>query len=162
MVGKLGLLLIFLQICHFAMSNKTTPEIITQASSIDELESNFPLQIGKKFYRIEDQRVNWYKAAHICRQLGGNLLNIESSDEMDDLLSIIPIDRYWISAYCLAKDREFISIATGEIMPYFRWDYGEPNNRNGVEFCGEFDRTALNDNSCIILRKFICEAKIMY
>ncbi|KAH8376882.1 hypothetical protein KR093_001902, partial [Drosophila rubida] len=130
---------------------------MNQVTSLSDLETNFPLQIGNKLYRVVNKHVNWYKAAHNCRQKGGNLLNIESAVEMDAILAVIPIDRYWMSANCLAGNREFISLATGEAMSYSRWDTGEPNNLTGDEFCGEFDRTAFNDNSCFRLRKYICE-----
>ncbi|XP_060644522.1 accessory gland protein Acp29AB-like [Drosophila nasuta] len=94
MVGKLGILLLFSQLLHSGVPTKT----------VRQVASSFTYQIGHKFYHVESEStVTWFEAAHICREMGGNLLNIESSDEMDELLSIIPVDRYWISANCLAK-----------------------------------------------------------
>jgi len=86
--------------------------------------NEFSIRIGNKFYHVErGLTANWYEAAHNCRKMGGNLLNIESCEEMDAILSILPKvplndSRYWISSYCLAGKREFISITTGEPMPY--------------------------------------------
>ncbi|XP_034473300.1 C-type lectin 37Db-like [Drosophila innubila] len=167
MVGKLELLLFFLQLWHVAMPNKTLEAVshpIQQEIPFDSSsESNFPIQIGNKFYHIGiNSKVNWYQAAHNCRKLGGNLLNIESSKEMDAILSQIPQDRYWISANCLARDRDFTSITTGEPMPFFRWHKGEPNNVHATEYCVEIKRTALNDEICVNKFNYICEAKIMY
>ncbi|KAH8391827.1 hypothetical protein KR215_005260, partial [Drosophila sulfurigaster] len=91
--------------------------------------------------------------------LGGNLWNIESSEEMDALLTVITDNYIWLSGYCLAGNREFISIATGEPLPYERWNAGEPNNFSGGEFCIELKYSKLNDSNCKAIQKFICEAK---
>jgi len=131
-------------------------------------KNEFPYRIANKFYYIETNlKVNWYQAAHNCREMGGNLLNIESSEEMDAILSIlpkVPLDdsRYWISSNCLAKNSYFTSVTSGEVMPYTRWGPGEPNNETGIEFCFELLGPALNDYSCSRLIRHICEAKIMY
>lgn len=125
--------------------------------------SSFPYQIGKKVYHFEtDVKVNWYQAKNNCRKLGGHLLNIESSQEMDAILAVAPSSRYWTSGNCLAELNEWISDSTGELMPYLRWRIGEPNNAYDSEFCLEIVyKNGLNDLSPKGLRNYICEAKFV-
>lgn len=149
--------------CLITITQAVKCEILVfNLDALTETQTNFPIQIGKKFYHVETKlEVNWHQAAHNCRQLGGHLINFESSQEMDVILSIVPSARYWTSGNCLAKDRVWISIATGEAMPYLRWHAGEPNNAGGAELCIELKRTAFNDDRCAIAINYICEAKIL-
>jgi len=116
------------------------------------------------YYFEKYEKVNWYQAAHNCRRRGGNLLNIESSKEMDAILQALPMGplsetRYWTSSNCLAQNRNFLSLVTGVPMPYSRWGKGEPNNSSGSEWCVELLGTALNDYTCSRQIRYICELK---
>ncbi|XP_017835461.1 C-type lectin 37Db-like [Drosophila busckii] len=172
---KLNLLVAFLFLCQFgnsmSTSNSTTklddPEIGVVKSA--ERATNFPIQIGNKFYHLETKaHLNWFEAANKCRELGGYLLNIESSEEMDALISLLPTGQqwFWTSAHCLAGNRKFISVTTGEPMPYMRWHNGQPDNQGGHENCVELtsipverNTYALNDWLCRIRHNYICQAK---
>lgn len=122
--------------------------------------TNFPLQIGNKFYHVEDNlKTNWHQAAHNCRKLGGHLINFETNAEMDAILAAVPTSRYWTSANCLGKNREWISISTGMPMPFLKWINKEPNNM--LELCVELKITALNDAFCNLSFNYICEAKVI-
>ncbi|KAH8391826.1 hypothetical protein KR215_005259, partial [Drosophila sulfurigaster] len=144
-----------------------TAQTFTQLSDSSKCVAScgkFNLQIGKKLYYVESkEKVNWYKAVNNCRKMGGYLLNIESSTEMDLFAALYPSDSLWTSLnrYCLAGNREFISIVTGEPLPYARWDLGEPNNFGGREYCLELKQYKFNDAVCANEQKFACEAKIM-
>ncbi|XP_030242071.1 C-type lectin 37Db-like [Drosophila navojoa] len=161
------LLLIVLQLWDFAMPTPTGDDLsqfidsnrtVANVDAESKYQTNFPIQIGNKFYRAETNlKANWHQAAHNCRKLGGHLLNIESSTEMDLILSVIPSSRYWTSGNCLAENRIWISIATGEPMPYLRWHKGEPNNLK--ELCIELRETELNDVFCDTVLNYICEAR---
>ncbi|EDW12470.2 C-type lectin 37Db [Drosophila mojavensis] len=167
MRNKFVFLLIILQLWDFAMPSPTgdDPSQIVESNrtvvNVDvesKYQTNFPIQIGNKFYHVQTTlKANWHQAAHNCRKLGGHLLNFESSTEMDLMLSAIPSSRYWISGNCLAENRVWTSIATGEPMPYLRWHKEEPNNLQ--ELCIELKETALNDVFCDIALNYICEAK---
>ncbi|KAH8262935.1 hypothetical protein KR044_002223, partial [Drosophila immigrans] len=134
-------------------------EPINQVALFNDLQNNFPLQIGSKLYRIGEDDASWYEAGHICRMLGGNLLNIESSLEMDALLAVLTDNYYWMSGSCLAGNREFLSITSGAALPYVRWGEGEPNNFNGEENCLQLKFAEFNDSNCKSKHKFVCEAK---
>lgn len=124
--------------------------------------SDFPYQIGTKVYHIETEtRANWYRASDNCRKLGGHLWNIETSEEMDEILAIAPEGRYWTSANCLGRLNNWISSTTGNPMPLLRWNPNEPNNANEEEYCVEMYKTGLNDKKCKILTYYICEAKFI-
>ncbi|ALC39829.1 maker527 [Drosophila busckii] len=170
MMHKLNLIVFFLLLWQFANSmstfNSTTklddPQIGVVKSA--ERATNFPIQIGNKFYHLETEgKLNWFEAANKCRELGGYLVNIESSEEMDVLVSLLPDKDIWCwtSAHCLAGNRKFISATTGEPMPYMRWHAGEPNNSAEREFCVEIKAKviALNDAYCKAKRNYICQAK---
>ncbi|XP_017857618.1 PREDICTED: C-type lectin 37Db-like [Drosophila arizonae] len=171
MRNKFVFLLIVLQLWDFAIPSSSVDDPLQLVESnrtvvnVDvesKYQTNFPIQIGNKFYHVETElHVSWYQAAHNCRKLGGHLLNIESSTEMDLILSAIPSSRYWTSGNCLAEYREWISIATGETMPYLRWQEGEPNNLFGEEFCVEIKISLLNDDDCRLSLNYICEAKTL-
>ncbi|KAH8411872.1 hypothetical protein KR222_000936 [Zaprionus bogoriensis] len=136
-------------------SNETAPVVYS-------LGTNFPFQFGRKVYHIEnDLTVNWYQADSNCRQLGGHLLNIESSEEMDAILTIIPKSHFWISAHCQADKNVWISTSTGQVMPYMRWHPDEPNNGSNNENCVEISEIALNNVMCLRKFHYICQAKFL-
>lgn len=144
-----------MQTLHQLDANQTNPIV----EGLVAVNSNFPLQIGKKVYHIESKlKVNWYEANNICRQLGGHLLNIESREEMDAILAKTP-NGNWISGNCLSKFGSWISATSGYSMPYLKWLPGEPNNWCGDEYCIELYLSGFNDLGCHIARNFICEAK---
>lgn len=176
----------FLQFWNFAIANETrkfskiSRELLTYyldlylVSNIVQLDeqynlrlfvgkTKFPYQVGRKIYHIQsNSEVNWYQADNECRQLGGHLWNIESSEEMDSVLSLAPDSDYWTSVNCLAKFNDWISTSTGEPVPYLRWHTGEPNNRWEEEFCAATVlKAGLNDLSPYALRNYICEAKFV-
>ncbi|ALC39828.1 lectin-37Db, partial [Drosophila busckii] len=166
MMYKLNLFVSFLLFWQFANSmftfNSTTKfhnsEILVNELNLivksAERATNFPIQIGSKFYFVETEgKLNWFEAANKCRELGGYLVNIESSEEMDALISLLPTGKqyYWTSAHCLAGNRKFISVTTGEPMPYMRWHDAQPDNQGEHENCVELNSAeatngfALND-----------------
>ncbi|ALC38093.1 maker394, partial [Drosophila busckii] len=136
---KLCIFVVLLQLWHSASALSLKAQALNQTAPMTSSANcltNFPIQIGDKYYHVDNgKRVNWFQAAHNCRQLGGNLVNFESSWEMDTFLSIKPFTGtyYWTSANCLSVDRKFISIATGNPMPYIRWGSGEQKNAGGNE-----------------------------
>ncbi|XP_017851254.2 C-type lectin 37Db-like [Drosophila busckii] len=145
---KLNLLVVFWSLCQFANSMSTDDQEIGAV----KWATKFEIQIGNKFYHFETNKANWFQAANHCRELGGYLLNFESSEEMDAILPILPQGQiqFWTSAHCLSGNRKFISVTSGEPMPYMRWFPNEPNNLNNNEFCVELriNGGALNNIHC--------------
>ncbi|XP_032293642.1 C-type lectin 37Db-like [Drosophila virilis] len=164
MDGKLIFLLFSMQLWHFSISSEI-PDVLVHSSELGKCVSSckdFPIKIGNKLYHIESKlKVNWFQAAENCRKWGGHLLNIENSIEMDVIVSIVPANRFWTSANCLAEPGNFISIATGEAMPYYRWKAGLPDNESGNEYCAEVAAGGLNDEVCETLLNYVCQANIL-
>lgn len=124
--------------------------------------SDFPYQIGTKVYHIETEtKLNWYRASENCRKLGGHLWNIETSEEMDEILAIAPAGSFWTSANCLGRLNNWISSTTGNPMPLLRWNVNEPNNGIGEEYCVNVYKNGLSDSRCNISFYYICEAKFI-
>ncbi|KAH8262934.1 hypothetical protein KR044_002224, partial [Drosophila immigrans] len=118
----------------------------------------FNIQIGNKLYYVESkEKVNWYKALNNCRDMGGYLLNIESKTEMDLFAALYPSDRLWTSSNSLAKT--FLSITTGEPMPYNRWNEGHAVN--DPDKCVEMANGFLNAENCETLMYYVCQAQIL-
>ncbi|KAH8411871.1 hypothetical protein KR222_000937, partial [Zaprionus bogoriensis] len=120
----------------------------------------YTIQIGDKLYHIQSRsKVNWYQAANTCRRLGGDLLNVESSTEMQLISSVLPAGEYWISANCLAKDMDFVSLTTGRAMPYSRWQAGQPANKADHDNCVQILNGFLSAHLCEHLKFYICQAQ---
>ncbi|XP_017857621.1 PREDICTED: C-type lectin 37Db-like [Drosophila arizonae] len=161
---KIVVLLISMQLGHFAMSHET-PNLFAQKNELGKCVSScgdFPIKIGSKLYYIETKlKENWFSAAESCRRWGGYLLNIESATEMELIVSITNSDRFWVSANCLAQDRQFISIATGVAMPYSSWQPGQPDNLAGNEYCVKAAKAGLSDEPCETRLNYVCQANIL-
>ncbi|XP_034101175.1 C-type lectin 37Db-like [Drosophila albomicans] len=171
MSPKLVFLFFCLQLCHLSMSMEI-PQTFTQLSDSSKCVAScgkFNLQIGKKLYYVESkEKVNWYKAVNNCRKMGGYLLNIESSTEMDLFAALYPSDSLWTSlnsllntyqASTILEPGTFLSIATGEPMPYNRWKEGYLNR---TELCVEMTKGFLDSITCVNLRYYVCQAHILY
>ncbi|XP_062140923.1 accessory gland protein Acp29AB-like [Drosophila sulfurigaster albostrigata] len=120
-------------------------------------------KIGSKYYYIEDtEKVNWFKAVSKCLALGGHLVSIKNEDEFNAIKEKLQANKnYWIDINDLAKEGEFISIATGQKPSYVNWHPNEPNNQNNNEHCGELwykkEVHLMNDSKCGRKKLFICE-----
>ncbi|XP_060666466.1 C-type lectin 37Db-like [Drosophila nasuta] len=160
MSPKLVFLFFCLQLCHLSMSMEI-PQTYTQLSDSSKCVAScgkFNLQIGKKLYYVESkEKVNWYNAVNNCRKMGGYLLNIESSTEMDLFAALYPSDRLWTSSNSLSKT--FLSITTGEPMPYNRWKEGYLDRDN---LCVEMTKGFLSAENCENLKYYVCQAHILY
>ncbi|KAH8391972.1 hypothetical protein KR215_011117, partial [Drosophila sulfurigaster] len=147
-----------------------TAQTFTQLSDSSKCVAScgkFNLQIGKKLYYVESkEKVNWYKAVNNCRKMGGYLLNIESSTEMDLFAALYPSDSLWTSSNTLSKVNlfsnilpgTFISITTGEPMPYNRWKEGYLDRTN---LCVEMTKGFLSAENCENLKYYVCQAHIL-
>ncbi|XP_060665945.1 C-type lectin 37Db-like [Drosophila nasuta] len=161
MSPKLVFLFFCLQLCHLSMSMEI-PQTFTQLSDSSKCVAScgkFNLQIGKKLYYVESkEKVNWYKAVNNCRKMGGYMLNIESSTEMDLFAALYPSDSLWTSSNSLSKT--FLSITTGEPMPYNRWN--ECHSDIDTDKCVVMSKGFLNTENCETLMYYVCQAHILY
>jgi len=89
--------------------------------------------------------------------MGGYLLNIESSAEMDMMGILLGSNRYWTSSNNLSSN-SFLSITTGEPMPYNRWKQGQPGEKKDNINCVEIVNGSLNVEKCATLMNYVCQA----
>ncbi|XP_060665853.1 accessory gland protein Acp29AB-like [Drosophila nasuta] len=119
-------------------------------------------KIGSKYYYIEESsEVNWFEAVNKCLALGGHLASFKNKMENNAIKHKLQNDKdYWIDINDLAKEGEYVSIATGRRATYFDWKSGEPNNWKDIENCVELNRNGnfqMNDDTCSKNQLFICE-----
>ena len=119
---------------------------------------------GRK-YEVYSNIVDWHTAYNLCKQKGGHLVTISSSDENSAIINSIKglsNDRYWIGITDVGSEGEW-NWVTGEAGAYSNWNSGEPNNDGGMEDYGEIiaDSGKWNDMAgyyCIHRNiGFICE-----
>lgn len=122
-------------------------------------------KIGSKYYMIEKKLpMNWFAAAMKCREIGGNLANLQSPNELQKLNRYLDkSNRYWLDLTDLAEESQFRSLTTGKAMDtYLIWDTEEPNNLEKSEHCVHLfhngSRYVLNDYACNKEYPYICES----
>ncbi|XP_034473295.1 C-type lectin 37Db-like [Drosophila innubila] len=157
---KLIFLLFSLQLWHLSMGIEI-PQDLAKSSDFSKCVSScnkFPLQIGSKLYYIESTvKVNWFQAVNNCRKIGGYLLNIDNSSEMDIMEILLSSGRYWTSSNNLSSN-SFLSLTTGKPMPYNRWKEGQPGEKRDKENCVEIVKGVLNVEDCQTLMNYVCQA----
>lgn len=141
---------------------------ISQANGIpsDFKANSEPFQkIGSKLYYIEKSvRVNYFTALTKCNQMGGNLVNMRSLEEIRALENKLELyERYWVDLTNFS-DGKFRSLVTGELKgQHPLWNDGEPNNARQNEHCVHAYVTntgvRLFDDPCSLDYPFICESR---
>ncbi|XP_060648994.1 C-type lectin 37Db-like [Drosophila nasuta] len=125
---------------------------------------------GEKMYRILHDKITWMHNLHVCRRLGGELVVIESHDELIRLSNYLKQqgyganDWFWTSGNDIVAPGRFLSVTTGNDLPYKLWSHGQPDNAGGNEHCvhlwlkdGVFK---MNDWGCQQNAKGICQMRI--
>ncbi|XP_034476962.1 mannose-binding protein A-like isoform X2 [Drosophila innubila] len=119
-------------------------------------------KIGSKYYYIDDSEgVNWFEAAHKCRELGGNLAGLQSEDEWKAVSEKLTKGPYWLDINDLGNEGVYKLLSSGQEAGYLNWHFNEPNDREDNENCVELikygSKWAMNDNNCAKKFNFICE-----
>lgn len=121
-------------------------------------------RIGDKYYYIEkNNTLNWFEATVKCHQMGGNLVNFQSSEDLKAISNELnSSELYWIDLTDLIEKNVFRSLTTGlSKSTHLMWDYGEPNNMNNNEHCAYIFfnvKLVINDSNCAGRFLFICES----
>ncbi|NXN54657.1 MRC1 protein, partial [Rynchops niger] len=129
-------------------------------------EASRPDYCFKFFVREGNQKKSWFEAEEFCREIGGNLVTINTREDQI-LIWQLASDKglhnqaFWIGLFLLNPDEGFAWI-DGSPVIYENWDEDEPNNRNELEHCGMFNgspQMRWNDLRCERLLNWICETK---
>ncbi|XP_052805094.1 uncharacterized protein LOC128234709 [Mya arenaria] len=111
------------------------------------------------------RKMDWATARKACQALSGDLLQLESKEEMTwvkyELLKY-PMSYEWWIGLKRSPDNNTTWLWTdgsikNESNNFIQWGSGEPNNYLDSEDCGEICNNVLNDKDCDIPRQSICE-----
>ncbi|KAM8704085.1 hypothetical protein ACLKA7_008660 [Drosophila subpalustris] len=90
-------------------------------------------KIGQKYYLIGKSKVSWFHSLQLCRRFGGDLVSIESSEEMDALSSYLKSkghdgnDGFWTSGNDFVVNHHFVSLTSGMPLSFTAWSPGQPD-----------------------------------
>lgn len=90
------------------------------------------LQYNGHTYRYFDEDITWTEARERCIDEGGHLVTLTDEDEADLIYEYFYDRKAWIGAY---KFGDVWYWVTHEDWGYTDWDYGEPSNSKGAEWC---------------------------
>jgi len=125
------------------------------------IPANFQ-KIGSKYYYIEkqkDKKQDWFGAASMCRQMGANLVRIESANEQHALEDHFQHrEVYWLDTTDLATEGQFVHTSTGQPAGFLNWGYGEPDNYDNYQHCIFLYNGWYYDSHCDTKCLFICQA----
>ncbi|XP_064538364.1 C-type lectin 37Db-like [Drosophila montana] len=126
-------------------------------------------KIGSKYYYIEQKiMVSWFEAAHKCRQLGAQLINLRHHRDFDNItnhlensnLAASEANRFWLDINDLSVEDQFQSLTTGINITFAYWEANQPDdfdNEDCVELRYKRKRFVMNDASCDTKKYFICQ-----
>ncbi|XP_075068019.1 macrophage mannose receptor 1 [Mixophyes fleayi] len=120
----------------------------------------------KHYMKETEDKKSWFETRDFCRAIGGDLLSISSKEEEQAVWSMLiqaGIYRhvFWVGLVNSDPDEGF-SWSDSSPLVYENWAYGEPNNYQGLELCGEVNtdhRLSWNDRSCEVPSDWICELR---
>ncbi|XP_037030006.1 C-type lectin 37Db-like [Bradysia coprophila] len=123
---------------------------------------------SKQFFLVTTEKVNWFKAAHICKFNGMELASIDSTEENNIISMLIntsgcgdEAQNLWTSGNDLGASREWYWLANGKPIEFTNWGTDEPNNINErcLELRWKDTAWSWNDRTCTTELFFICEMK---
>ncbi|KAM7400359.1 hypothetical protein PAMA_004852 [Pampus argenteus] len=116
----------------------------------------------KLFTRSSAKEKTWYEARDYCRAIGGDLLSIHSTAELElQPKSYISV---WIGLSAPNPNTGYVW-SDGSPLQFQHWEDGEPNNKNNVESCAEFKihkqdtSGSWNDVHCEMYHEWFCQIR---
>ncbi|XP_016976052.2 accessory gland protein Acp29AB-like [Drosophila rhopaloa] len=117
-------------------------------------------RIGSRLIYIENKiEKSWDGAEETCREMGGHLATIQNDSDFSAINNELDLNRlYWLGITDVAKEGEFVSVATGKPATFFKWAFGQPNNLVDKDNCVDTYQGEMYDSECSRSLYFICEA----
>ncbi|KAF3698792.1 Macrophage mannose receptor 1 [Channa argus] len=115
-----------------------------------------------EFYEHSSPKRTWYDARDYCRAIGGDLLSIHSSADLQALPQ--RNRRVWIGLSAPDPSAGYVW-SDGSPLQFQHWEDGEPNNKNNVESCAEIKlymskrSGSWNDVHCETYHEWICQIR---
>ncbi|XP_021096156.1 macrophage mannose receptor 1 isoform X3 [Heterocephalus glaber] len=118
----------------------------------------------KLFAKGKHEKKTWFESRDFCRALGGELATIKSKEEQQTIWRLITStgsyhELFWLGL-TYGGTSEGFAWTDGSPVSYENWAYGEPNNYNNVEYCGEMKgdpNMSWNDINCEHLNNWVCQ-----
>ncbi|XP_044312692.1 accessory gland protein Acp29AB-like [Drosophila rhopaloa] len=117
-------------------------------------------RIGSRLIYIEKEiEKSWDAAEETCREMGGHLATIQNESDFTAIKDELSHpESYWLGISDVAKEGEYVSVATGKLAPFLKWEKNQPNNLFGKDNCVDIYRGEMYDSDCRTSQFFICEA----
>ncbi|XP_016991021.1 accessory gland protein Acp29AB-like [Drosophila rhopaloa] len=117
-------------------------------------------RLGSRLIYIEKEiKKSWDAAEETCREMGGHLATIQSESDFNAIKKELSKNfSYWLGITDVAKEGEYVSVATGKSAPFFKWESEQPNNLFGTDNCVDIYNGEMYDSDCSTSQYFICEA----
>ncbi|XP_045141549.1 macrophage mannose receptor 1 [Echinops telfairi] len=120
----------------------------------------------KLFTKGKHDKKTWFESRDFCRALGGDLASINHKEEQQAIWRLITSgsnyhELFWLGL-TYASPSEGFTWSDGSPVSYEHWAFGEPNNYQNTEYCGELKgdpSMSWNDINCEHLNNWICQIK---
>lgn len=115
--------------------------------------------------RLSDSEVTWYKALHICRTMGGQLLKV-TDNAMLHVISKKLRNRensnYWIDlsdhrSTNVIDTRNVTSLTTGKAPDFVQWcDRQQPKKDSRCVYVENSNKPCMKLSSCKVYHNYVC------
>ncbi|XP_041751389.1 macrophage mannose receptor 1 [Coregonus clupeaformis] len=149
---------------HLAEGAGPTPEPITPVPPRCH-EDWYPVGTRNYCFKFFTQphadEKTWFEARDYCRVIGGDLLSIHSSTDLQSM-NHVHDGIAWIGLSAQDPNAGY-TWTDGSPLSFQHWMEGEPNNYNGVESCAEMrnsfwdEEGSWNDVNCEGYNDWLCE-----
>uniref|UniRef100_A0A673BHE3 Macrophage mannose receptor 1 n=1 Tax=Sphaeramia orbicularis TaxID=375764 RepID=A0A673BHE3_9TELE len=119
----------------------------------------------KLYKKDKSLRKTWQEALDFCKAIGGNLMSVHSYDDLIMMFLLSPrlygSSAAWIGLIYKGTTEGFVW-SDESPMDYDNWGFGEPNNHNDNEHCGEvqiYYGRHWNDRHCEFYNDWICQIR---
>uniref|UniRef100_A0A8C5J4F8 MRC1 protein n=1 Tax=Junco hyemalis TaxID=40217 RepID=A0A8C5J4F8_JUNHY len=122
------------------------------------VSNNYRSSCFKCFCRSHTRKKSWFEARDFCRQIGGDLVTINTKEEIAArcLFKIV-----WLGIFSLNPDEGF-AWSDGSPVRYTNWD-GSPRNRGRLQFCGLYNdggnSLPWSLSVCQVQHNWVCQIK---
>ncbi|XP_060593245.1 perlucin-like protein [Ruditapes philippinarum] len=120
---------------------------------------------GKSCYHFSHDTEEWIGALAVCRELGGQLVEIEDAAEDNFIISEARRrqNSYWIGLSDIQEEGTWVWMNSKiPLVPgdYTNWESGQPDNDDDDENCVNLEENfnmLWNDLACHTVQNYICE-----
>ncbi|XP_067324509.1 C-type lectin BfL-2-like [Anolis sagrei] len=129
------------------------------------------IQHLNRCFGVVPQKSSWPEAEVDCQTFGkhGHLASFQTKAEWDVVAKYIlanfkDVDDIWVGLEDARRTGQWTWVDRTPLS-FFPWNIGEPNNKNGKEYCahttiGEGYKK-LNDANCQIPKSYLCKSRLL-